>query len=628
MCSAGCAARDVMSESIGADSIRVVDSLGRVFLVAPAPAQTLAQVFFLEGLWPDRPFCAGLGRCGLCMVRYISFVPEPLADEEAVLSSQVLEKGGRLACRRMARPGLHIELPFVAPHVIRAAPMPLSRAIQGPLSMAVDLGTTSLHWQVRDERGVLAQGQELNPQLAVGSEVMSRMGFALASPRNAQFLREVVLQRLDRLTAGLPEPVQWLCVAGNTVMTALLLGWPVRGLAAAPYTLPHKGGLWVRLQAEFQEAGLRPKMRSRPRTIPEAEPGARPEAEQRAEDQPTLAPGSESKAGTCELGPDPGLELGLDSGLDPGLDPGWAYIPPLPAPFLGGDLSAGLVALHFGQPDPPEYPYLLADLGTNGEFILALGPDRFLAASVPLGPALEGIGMRCGSTAMPGVWVDFQFSAQGLRPVAMPFPDSIQSGMEGAQQPLDARRHGFANAHTDQRISGTGYLALLSGLRRLGLVSEDGRFVEGQHPLARRIGQAVVEVNGQRCFQLNPDVLVTGHDVEEVLKVKAAFHVAFSRLLQEARLDPGALKAMYLCGALGEHVATDALEELGFVPLGMHHKMHALGNTSLIGAALLARCSQAREWIEQVVPCMTTLAIGQEDDFLQQFLQRLVFRHA
>lgn len=597
---------------MSAEPIHVVDSLGQVYLVPPAPEQTLAQTLFLEGLWPDRPFCAGLGRCGLCMVRYTSSMPQPLADEEAVVSSQVLEQGGRLACRRMARPGLHIELPFAAPRTISAPPMPLSRAIEGPLSLAVDLGTTSLHWQVRDERGLLGQGQELNPQLAVGSEVMSRMGFALASPRNAQFLRKVVLQRLDRLTAGLPQPVQWLCVAGNTVMTALLLGWPVHGLAAAPYALPHKGGLWVRLQVEFQETGSLPNVCSRSRTIPEAEPAVRPEAAQTAEDKAALAPGSGSKSGAFE----------------PGLDLGWAYIPPLPAPFLGGDLSAGLVALQFGQPDPPEYPYLLADLGTNGEFILALEPDRFLAASVPLGPALEGIGMRCGSTAMPGVWVDFQFSAQGLRPVAMPFPDSIQPGMESAQQPPDTRRHGFADAHKDQRISGTGYLALLSGLRRLGLLSEDGGFVEGLHPLARRIGQAVVEVNGERCFQLTPDVVVTGHDVEEVLKVKAAFHVAFSRLLQEAQLDPTALRAMYLSGALGEHVALDALEELGFVPLGMHHKMHALGNTSLAGAALLARSSQTRKWIEGIVPCMATLAIGQEDDFLQQFLQRLVFRHA
>ena len=52
-----------------------------------------------------------------------------------------------------------------------------------------------------------------------------------------------------------------------------------------------------------------------------------------------------------------------------------AYIPPLPAPFVGGDISAGMLAVL--EDKHPAYPFLLADMGTNGEFALAL----------PTGPA-------------------------------------------------------------------------------------------------------------------------------------------------------------------------------------------------------------------------------------------------
>lgn len=519
--------------------IRVIDVSGHVHLAAAQPQRTLAHVLFLEGLWPTRPFCAGLGRCGLCAVRFAMPFPEVSAEEQAVFSPVKLDQGWRLACRRQALPGLEISLPFSFPAFgAQGRTAFLSREPVGLLSLAVDLGTTSLHWRVQDEAGVLDQGQELNPQLAAGSEVMSRMGFALEHPDNARILRDVVLRRVHALLRALPRPVEWICVAGNSVMTALLLEWPLEGLAAAPYSLPHAGGFWTRLFPEGPEV----------------------------------------------------------------------YIPPLPAPFIGADLSAGLAHIHFDKGARIDYPFILADLGTNGEFILALNPEEYLAASVPMGPALEGIGMTHGSVALPGVWVDFSLFALGLSPAVLPgdVGDSAESG---------------------QRISGTGYLALLACLRSLGLLDKAGRFATGNSPLARRIGQALDENAPEKRFALGQDIFLYGRDVEELLKVKAAFNLAFSRILAEGGLSPSSLKAVYLAGALGEHVSLDALENLGFVPLGMKTRIHFLGNTSLAGAALLARSPEARAWIEGVVPRIRTLPIGQEQDFFTRYMQRLVFEY-
>ncbi|WP_051822225.1 ASKHA domain-containing protein [Desulfonatronum thiodismutans] len=564
------------------DVLAIEDAEGRTRLIQATSEQTLAQVLFLEGLWPTKPFCSGLGRCGHCLV-YVVDDSEPspntpTTDERKTLSPEVLEQGGRLACRRQSESGLRVRLPFAFPRTAAESAaafesngIALERAVSGSLALAVDLGTTSLHWQLLDDKGVLAQGRELNPQLAAGSEVMSRLGFALAAPGNARMLRDVVLRRLHELTMALPAPVDRICVAGNTVMTALLLEWPLKGLAAAPYQKPHAGGFWTRLP--FQETSL--------------------------ELSDHHAPGNAE-----------------------GRHGGRTYIPPQPAPFIGGDLSAGLAALHFTAASPPAFPFLLADLGTNGEFILALGQERYLAASVPMGPALEGIGMSCGATALPGVWVDVVVTPFGLRPRPLEDPDGGNSDTGGTEH-IDVPR----SKPDRQRISGTGYLALLAGLLRLGLLDRTGGFAAGDSPLARRVGLGLADRDGERRFLLGPDVYLTGRDVEEVLKVKAAFNLAFSRLLAEGGIQPEALRAVYLAGALGEHADFSALEELGFVPPGYRRRIHPVGNSSLAGAALLVNSPEARDWIERIAPMITTLNIGQEPDFFSHYTQRLVFRH-
>lgn len=519
--------------------IRLQDASGSVRLIEAAPHLTLAQVLFLENLWPRRAFCAGLGRCGLCAVRFIAPVPQPSPEDRAVFPETRLVRGWRLACRRQALPGMEVELPFGFPPSLSPPPSSaFGRETQGELSLAVDLGTTSVQWLLNDDVGVLDSGQGLNPQLAAGSEVMSRLGFALQHPDNARMLRDVVLRWLEPLARPRPRPVGRICVAGNSVMTALLLGWPLEGLAKAPYSLPHPAGFWTRP----------------------------------APDWPTT------------------------------------YIPPLIAPFIGADVSAGLAWVHFAQGDALRYPFLLADMGTNGEFLLALRPGEYLGASVPLGPALEGIGMSHGSAALPGVWVDFRLTAGGLAPEVLPG--------EASSSPQET-----------PRISGTGYLSLLARLRGIGLLDASGRFVAGDNPLARRLEAGLEQTAAGKRLALGHGVFFTARDAEELLKVKAAFNLAFSRLLTEAGLGPDDVQAVYLAGALGEHVRPAALEELGFVPLGMQPRIRALGNTSLAGAALLVRSAQARAWIEDVAPRIRVLAIGQERDFFTQYVQRLVFTY-
>ncbi len=524
--------------------IRIATSDGRVLERVPDPQLTLAQAIFLAGLWDGVPLCAGLGKCGLCRVRFVQSAPPPRDEELRRLGAEALAQGWRLSCLHPAQ-ACDIELP--EPKRSGQARQQSGSAgtahARDAAALAVDLGTTSIHWTALSGHEAIASGQELNPQMGLGSEVMSRLGFA-ARPGGADILRGLVLDRLRQLVAAAEHkakaPVSRLCVAGNSAMTCLLLGLPLEGLSRAPYHLEYTGG-----------------------------------------DERELA-----------------------SDLPP------ARIPPLLAPFVGADISAGLAAVSLETTNPesgsPRFPFLLADLGTNGEFVLALSPDEYLLASVPMGPALEGVGLRHGRTAAPGAVRAFALTPAGLRPEYVERPP--QPGEDGG-------------------ITGVGYLSLAAALLRAGALDESGRFVVPATPLGRKIVGNTSEQGGETVLDLGSGLGLPASDVEELVKVKAAFNLALSRLLAESGLRAGALTALFLAGAMGEHVDARDLAALGFLPEALAGRLVRAGNTSLAGARLLLNSPQAWDWVRALPGKCRALDLASDSGFGSLYVERMVLRH-
>jgi uncharacterized 2Fe-2S/4Fe-4S cluster protein (DUF4445 family) len=515
------------------DTLRVTTPDG-VLELPVRPGETLAQALYLSGRLESPALCAGLGRCGQCRVRWRGQspeAPEPLEVERAVFTPTQLDNGWRLACRRPAEPGLDLALP--ARESRRLGHVGAADGGEDAV-LAVDLGTTSLHWRAWAGDRSLGRGFEPNPQLGAGAEVMSRLAYA-TDPQGRARLRGLVLDRLRAVRDSLDRPLAGLCVAGNPAMVYILLDLDVTGIARAPYGLDFAGGERVAL----------------------------------ADDLPP------------------------------------AYVPPLLAPFVGGDVSAGLAWLCRGR--EPEYPFVLADLGTNGECVLALSKTEFLAASVALGPALEGVGLTHGCLAVPGAVTGFVPGPRGLEPRVLD-----RGELQG--------------------ITGTGYLSLCNTLRRLGALDSMGRFPDpadpGLTPLARRVVETVTRTRtGEKRLPLPGKLALYPVDVEEVLKVKAAFNLALSALLDAAGLSASRLAAVHLAGALGEHVSPEDLEGLGFLPPGLGNRVRRAGNTSLAGAGLLLRDPATREWVRTAAGRVRTLDLAGADDFGPRFMRRMVFEH-
>ncbi len=468
------------------------------------PAATLSRCLFQHGFLAGVPLCSGLGLCGGCRVIFHSGAPEPSDRDHEFFSPGELSRGHRLACAHFPDADMVLEIPE------QKKPEKFEwQSRTAPLAAGVDLGTTSIKWGFAHDRCGPSTGSVLNPQMGAGSEVMSRLAYALESPEHFRHLQGLLLGEVKRILDLSHDSIP-VSITGNPAMIHLLLGLDISGLASHPY---HLGG----------------------------------------------------PAGDYFFLPGTGQNV---------------FIPPLISPFMGADISSGLTCLILQE--KATFPFLFFDLGTNGEMVLGLGPQEYFCTSVALGPALEGVGLRFGSAFGEGVASGFDFTQKGI-------------------QPDTAAWNGL--------VSGSGYLSLASLLLRLGCMDAGGGFKRPDTRLAEK-----VQVQDNRMI-LGNDFFLGGRDVEEILKVKAAFTLGLDYLLGKTSMSMDQVPRIYMAGALGEHFRLQDLEELGFLPRGAFHKCSLVGNTSLKGALMLARDQDARNWVQELPQKMHTLPLAEDRDF-------------
>ncbi len=502
-------------------------------LIQAEPGEPLARALWLSGGIPPRPICAGLGRCGRCRVRYLDDAPQALPVENELLSESALAQGWRLACRRTVPKArdegdcLRLLLPDEAVATAEPASAFFEKAwaadeISGggkaDTFLAVDLGTTSVCW-----RAVLAEGAKQGAVAACGQFLNPQAGAgADVVSRLGAARTRAGRKRLSRLVRD-----ALLRLVGDLAGKGLI----VRKMCIAGNTA------MTAIMLDRNIEGLC----AAPYRMPYE--------------------GGE----TVEI-----------EGLPP------IYIPPLPGPFIGGDVSAGVVEM---LAIPVQRPWLLADLGTNGEIALMTADERLFFASVPLGPAMEGVGPAFGQPAGPGVAVRFDVTPGGIVAVDC-----------------------YGRSPAVMGISATGYLSLLANLKRLGLMDACGGFRKppaSAIPFVRRLAVGFGEAGGRPVLALPGGMRLESGDVEDLLKVRAAFAVALDALCFEAGIPGKKLTAICLAGALGEHTNPADLATLGFVPAACSGKIASAGNTSLAGATrlllqenaaseLAARCRAAR----------------------------------
>lgn len=319
----------------------------------PGHAGTLADRFAHAGR-PLNTRCGQRGRCAGCTVtlrdgRFQEHTGAViLAPAEIKACRGDVAPGGRA---RLAVPSRSIAVhrPQVVTHFkvnVSAAHAPLLPWVPDGTdhAFAIDLGTTTVVVALVElnHGRIVAVASDLNRQVELGDDVLTRIQLA-GAPAARAALREAVARRtLDPLmraactAAGVASSrVAGAVVAGNTTMLHLLTGTDPTSLGVAPFRATFTD------HRVFTAAAL-----------------------------------------------------------------GWTVVPPAAAvhllpgfsAYVGADLVAGCVCtgLHHAT-----RPTLLVDLGTNGEILLRHG-GRMLATATAAGPAFEGGRMTQGTRAVAG----------------------------------------------------------------------------------------------------------------------------------------------------------------------------------------------------------------------------------
>lgn len=199
-------------------------------------------------------FCGGRGDCGRCRIQFLQGATFPTALERSVMDPEELRQGYRLACLAKPKTDCTIKLALLdAPKIDVVSDMidvteNVDLMSQGSLQtenhksdviIAVDLGTTTIAMQLMeiDTGRIIDTYCEMNPQRRYGADVLSRIQASCEGNRE-------VLQRLvvDVLERGVEQfkaqnaDIECMCIAGNTTMEHLLMGFDVSSLGRSPFT--------------------------------------------------------------------------------------------------------------------------------------------------------------------------------------------------------------------------------------------------------------------------------------------------------------------------------------------------------------------------------------------------------
>jgi uncharacterized 2Fe-2S/4Fe-4S cluster protein (DUF4445 family) len=316
------------------------------------PGQTLLEAAQNAGVGLAS-VCGGAGTCEECRVRLASGqLTPPTMVEETIMSKADLSAGYRLACQAEPLGDVKLDIP---PESLTAAQrlqldgfetfLELDPAIHshGALGLAVDIGTTKLAaYLVNLETGeTISRAGAMNPQIAYGEDIISRIAFAGRDKDGAKKLQSILMATLNGLLTAMcaeanvsSTTVLDGVLVGNTAMQQLFAGLPVDQLGHAPFVPATTNSLSL-----------------------------------------------------------PAMELGL--GLGSGAS---VYLPPVIAGYVGADHLAMLLATRaWSSP----HNVIALDIGTNTEIAL-ISNGKITCCSCASGPAFEGAHIQEGMRAAPG----------------------------------------------------------------------------------------------------------------------------------------------------------------------------------------------------------------------------------
>ena len=578
--------------------------------------------------------CGGQGICGNCRVVVRDGASEPTDEQRDALTAEELDAGVRLACRSTVHRPMTVEVPAASlpaayhkiiertedagtaqlDSAIRKLfvelPLPergdadadlvrLQRALAplgvGPLeigldllreipgrlretgfrgtavlndghlidfepgntetelfAVVVDVGTTTLVGVLLDlntgqQRAVCSR---LNPQTRFGDDVLSRILHVQQDPEGLNELHESIVGAVNEMIAEMiaeadvsHRQIYDAAFAGNTTMQQLLLRIDPSSLAQVPFV-------------------------------------------------PTAATAPAVQAAELALHVHPRASV---------------HTLPVIGGFVGGDISAGILATELAE---SEGPALLVDIGTNGEIVL-FADGKLSAASTAAGPAFEGArisrGMRGSQGAIEKVVVDGRLRIHVIGGVA----------------PMG--------------ICGSALIDLAAELLRHDLLTPQGRLLtrdELPDGVLPDLADRLVQQDGRPAFVVasavetddEKPIVLTQQDLRELQLATGAIRAGIAILLHRAGHEPADLESVMIGGGFGNFIRRSNAQRIGLLPGRVEHRrIRYRGNTSLAGARLAALSRRARATAEELARRTEHVDLSLDAQFHETFAAAMIF---
>ena len=414
--------------------------------------------------------------------------------------------------------------------------------------LALDVGTTTVVAHLVDlTSGVTREAAaKYNSQIKFGADVISRINYA-RQVGGAETLHQAVIQDVETLIDDLVERAQvgrgdvhCVVAAGNTAMLHFLLGLETDLIRLAPFVASATSPPPVRAA----EVGLR----IHPRGI--------------------------------------------------------LYTLPMVGSFVGGDITAGILASGMHRDDALS---LLLDIGTNGEVVLG-NREFLLACSASAGPAFEGGSVSCGMRATSGAIDSVRIFRPGL---------AVSVTTMDGRPPLG--------------VCGTGLIDALCGLFLAGVVDRSGRFRSDR--AADRL--CVSQEDDRPAFLLVPaqqsgagrDILLTQTDVENLIRTKGSIYAAADSLVQSVGVSFSDIAKVYLAGAFGNRLDVSSCIAIGLLPDLPVDRIHFIGNSSVTGAKLAMLSRAMFDEVQQIRDRITYRELIVEPGYMERFTSACFLPH-
>jgi len=580
------------------------------------------------GLAIDAP-CGGQGTCGKCRVRFAAGACPPSEAEKALLGSEELSAGWRLACQQAICSESVVEVPsaslFGNQHRILTATQagPDEEVLPAVRKIYVEAPAPSLADGAPDlcrlERSIGQFKTDL-PLLKELPRLLREYGFAGTAVLADHHLIDFEPGRTTETCYGVAFDL------GTTTIVASLLDLTDGEELALASAINPQVSFGDDVLSRIQHASQGPRQLQELRAaiisaVSEMLEQLSQEAgiSLRQVYEVTFAGNTTMEHLLCGLDPTqlgsvpfvpvhrrglllPAAQLNLP--IHPRAN---AYLFPLIGGFVGGDTVAGMLATRLWGADGPT---LLVDIGTNGEIVLA-HDGRLWAASTAAGPAFEGARISCGMRAADGA----------IEKVVL--DDDVRLNVIGGGQPIG--------------ICGSGLIDLAAELLNHGIVSPQGRLLRPQE-LPSGLGETLrrrvrTDGDGGTSFVLAESagnaaapLAVTQKDIRELQLAGGAIRAGITILLRQAGLEARQLHRGLIAGGFGSFIRRSNAQRIGLLPTGLEHdKIHFAGNTSLAGAKWALLSTRARRQAERLTFQAKHVQLSQDANFQMEFVESMIF---